>query len=182
MFMAAKELPLPIEYSLPALGGGLPTSRRPTLPTAPSSSSTAATSTACRLGSARPRVQRRHQHRPPPRQHPLRRHQPGRVRRPPARPEIVYDLALLLGVELTPEIASRALRRSDHRHRQIQVREHEGPHPPGGRRPDRRRGRRRRHLPPPLRERADREAAAGLARPRWNLQPTATANSRSATS
>ena len=37
-------------------------------------------------------------------------------------------------------------------------------HPPDRRRPDRSRGRRRRHLPPPLRARADREAAAASPR------------------
>ncbi len=56
-----------------------------------------------------------------------------------------------------------ALRRADHRHRQIHVREHQRPHPPGGGRADRRRGQRRRHLSAPLRARADREAEAGRA-------------------
>ena len=59
-----------------------------------------------------------------------------------------------------------ALRRTDHRHRQVHVREHQRPDPPDRRRPDRCGRRRRRDLPPPLRARADREAEAALARPR----------------
>ncbi len=76
--------------------------------------------------------------------------------------EIVYDLARLLERR---DHARRwrlgALRRPDHRHRQLHVREHQRAHPSGRGRADRRRGRRRRHLPPPLRARADREAAPG---------------------
>ena len=78
--------------------------------------------------------------------------------------EIVYDLADAARRADHAGDGLGALRRPDHRHRQIHVREHQRPHPPGRGRADRRRGRRRRHLPPPLRARADREAAAGRAR------------------
>ena len=96
--------------------------------------------------------------------------------------EIVYDLALLLGVEDHSRDRLGALRRPDHRHGQVHVREHQRPHPPGRRRPDRGRRRRRRHLSPPLRARAAGEAAAGLAGARQDLQPSATGDWRSATS
>ena len=75
-----------------------------------------------------------------------------------------------------------ALRRPDHRHRQIHVREHRRPHPPGRGRADRRRRRHRRHLPPPLRARADREAAAGRARARRDPAPLRRPPRRSPTS
>ena len=96
--------------------------------------------------------------------------------------EIVYDLAQPAGGEDHRRDRLGALRRPDHRHRQVHVREHQRPHPPGRRRPDRGRGRRRRHLPPPLRARADREAAAGLARPRRDPAPLRRPPRRSATS
>ena len=70
-----------------------------------------------------------------------------------------------------PGPGGRALRRADHRHRQVHVREHQRPHPPGRGGADRRRGRRRRHLPPPLRARADREAEAGRAGAGGDLAP-----------
>ena len=47
-----------------------------------------------------------HQHRPPPRQHLLRRHQPGRGRAPPARPRSSTTWRCLLEAKITPEIAS----------------------------------------------------------------------------
>ena len=77
--------------------------------------------------------------------------------------EIVYELAGLLGGRDHAGDRLGALRRPGHRHRQVHVREHQRAHPPDRRRADRGRGRRRRDLPPPLRARAAREAAAGLA-------------------
>ena len=47
--------------------------------------------------------------------------------------EIVYDLAGLLGVELTPEIANALYVGAGHRHRQVHVREHRRALAPDGR-------------------------------------------------
>ena len=104
------------------------------------------------------------QHRPPPRQHALRRRQPGRGRR------LLYGRDRLraggpAGGRDHAGDGRGARRRPGHRHRQVHVREHQRAHPPHRRRPDRSGGRRRRDLPPPLRARADREAAPALARP-----------------
>ena len=102
MFLAAKEFPLPIEYRFLPLeevfheAPADMADRR-------SSSSTAATSTGCRSTSS-PRAATATQHRPPPRQHPLRRREPGRPRgllhgRDRLRPRP------LLGVEIDAEMA-----------------------------------------------------------------------------
>ena len=91
--------------------------------------------------------------------------------------EIVYELAGLLGGRDHAGDRLGALRRPGHRHRQVHVREHQRPHAPDRRRPDRSRGRRRRHLPPPLRARADREAAAASRAPSRGSSATATSAS-----
>ena len=56
--------------------------------------------------------------------------------------EIVWDLARALGVAADRADRRGALRRPDHRHRPVHVREHRPARPPDGRRPDRGRGRR----------------------------------------
>ena len=157
MFMAAKEFPLPIEYRF------LPLEEVFHEPPADMADRTVVFLDCGNidrmpvdfLSDGR---QLPHQHRPPPRQHALRRRQPGRNRR------------FLDGRDrLRPRDRARgrdhagdrlgALRRPDHRHGQVHVREHQRPHAPHRRRADRRRRRRRRDLPPPLRARPDREAA-----------------------
>ena len=104
-----------------------------------------------------------HQHRPPPRQHPLRHDRPRRRRRlvhrgdrvgPHARPRRRADARGGRG----------ALRRPRDRHRQVHVREHRRARAPHGGRAHRGRRRRARHLPAPVRGHALREARA--ARPR----------------
>ena len=85
--------------------------------------------------------------------------------------EIVYELALLLGVADHARDGLGALCRTDHRHRQVHVRQHQRPHPPDRRRPDRSGRRRRRHLPPPLRARPDREDQARRPCPRRHPAP-----------
>ena len=121
------------------------------------------------------------QHRPPPRQHPLRRRQPGRHRR------LLHGGDRLragdrCSASRSPRDRLGALRRPGHRHRQVHVREHQRPHPPDRRRADRRRGRRRRDLPPPLRARADREAAPASPARSTASSATATSGSSSPTS
>ncbi len=74
--------------------------------------------------------------------------------------EIVWDLMRDLGVTATPEIARGAVRRPDHRHRPVHVREHRAGSAPHGGRPDRGRRRRRRRLPARVRGLARAEAAA----------------------
>ena len=168
MFMAAKEFPLPIEYRF------LPLEEVFHEPPADMADRTVVFLDCGNIDRMpvdflTAGEQLRDQHRPPPRQHPLRRPQPGRHRGllhgrdrlragDPARGR---DHA---GDRLGP------LRRPGHRHRQVHVREHQRPHPPDRRRADRSRGRRRRHLPPPLRARADREAAAGRRAPWTGIQ------------
>ena len=92
--------------------------------------------------------------------------------------EIVYELAKLLGVEITPEIAARALRRRwSPTPGKFMYENTDAAHAPDRGRADRGRGRRRRHLPAPLRARPDREAAAGRARAREDRAPSTTARS-----
>ena len=166
MFIAESDLPLPYEYRFLPLDG-LSASRRPTSTSARSCSWTAATSSATRRrapASGR-RLGAHPQHRPPPRQHPLRHRQlrrPGRLlhRRdrlgPGARARRRADA----------DDRRRAVRRADHRHRLLHVREHRPARAPDGRRADRGRGRRPRHLPAGLRGRSVRQAGAARARPR----------------
>ena len=158
---------------LPAAGGGLPRAARRHGRPHRRSSSTAATSTACRSTSsptaATTCINIDHHH---------DNTRFGDVNLvdvdASCTAEIVYDLAVLLGADDHAGDGLGPLRRPDHRHRQVHVREHQRPHPPGRGRADRRRGRRRRHLPAPLRARADREAAAGRARPGRRSSATAT--------
>ena len=109
-----------------------------------------------------------HQHRPPPRQHPLRDDRPRRRGRlvhrgdrvgPHARPRRRADARGGRG----------ALRRARDRHRQVHVREHRRARAPHGGRAHRGRRRRARHLPAPVRGHALRQARA--ARPRAREPP-----------
>ncbi len=77
--------------------------------------------------------------------------------------EIIFELAGLLGAEITARDRDGALRRPDHRHRHVHVREHRRALPPGRGGADRGRRRRQRDLPPPLRAGPDGEAAAARA-------------------
>ena len=122
------------------------------------------------------------QHRPPPRQHPLRHGEPGRTRRPRARPRSSGTWRKELGAEITPRDRRRALRGPRHRHRQVHVREHHAGGPPDGGRADRGRGRAARGLPPPLRGPALPPPPAAPARARRASSATTTARSRSRTS
>ena len=78
--------------------------------------------------------------------------------------EIVWDLMHALDVPADAHDRRCALRRADHRHRALHVREHRHAGPPHGRRPDRRRRGCPRHLPPRLRGRALRQAGPAGAR------------------
>ena len=135
---ARDELPLPYEYRFIELrrararaAGGPRASGR-------SSSWTAATSTASRPTSLKRDDAPHPQHRPPPRQHPLRDRQPRGAGR------VVHG-----GDPVGPDGRARrradagdrrgALRRPRDRHRQVHVREHRPARPPDGGRADRRR-------------------------------------------
>ena len=98
--------------------------RPPTSPSARSSSSTAATSTATRSSVAQARRRAHPQHRPPPRQHPLRHRQPRRARRLLHGRDRLGPHARSSGVELDADDRRGALRRAGHRHRPLHVREH----------------------------------------------------------
>ena len=105
------------------------------------------------------------QHRPPPRQHPLRDAQPRRRRGLVHRRDRLRARARARRRAHAGD-RRRPLRRPRHRHGAVHVREHDAALPPDGRRADRGGRGRRRHLPPPLRAGPDREAAADLARAR----------------
>ena len=105
------------------------------------------------------------QHRPPPRQHPLRHGQPGRPGRLVHRRDRLGPDAR---ARRHPQRDDRrgAVRRADHRHRAVHVREHRRAGTPDGGRADRGGRRRARDLPPRVRGRSVREAGAARPRPR----------------
>ena len=121
------------------------------------------------------------QHRPPPRQHALRRRQPRRHRTPRAPPRSSTswrsrwaprsrrEIASALYVGLVTDTGSFMYENTD------------AAHAPDGRRADRGRGRRRRHLPATVRARPDREAAPA-SRGRWRASSGSTSGSPSPTS
>ena len=131
MFMAAKEFPLPIEYRF------LPLEEVFHEPPADMADRTVIFLDCGNIDRMPVDFltdgrQLHHQHRPPPRQHPLRRPQPGR-HRASSTAEIVYELRSLLGADDAGDRLG-ALRRPGHRHRQVHVREHQRPLPPDRRR------------------------------------------------
>ena len=105
MFMAAKEFPLPVEYRF------LPLEEVFHEPPADMADRTAIFLD-CGNIDRMPvdflsrRRRRDHQHRPPPRQHPFRRPQPGRRRRLLHRRDRLRAGACCSGREITPEMAS----------------------------------------------------------------------------
>ena len=143
--------------SVPAAPGGLPrASRRPLRPDRDLPRLRQHRPDAGRLAARR---QADAQRRPPSRQHPLRRCQPGRRRGVVDRRDRLRDLqaARRRGDRLD---RPGPLRRADHRHRHVHVREHRRPHPSGRGGADRGRRRRQRDLPAALRARARGEAEA----------------------
>ena len=181
MFLAAKEFPLPVEYRFLPLEEVFHEAagrrRRPRR----SSSSTAATSTGCRstgCSATRRQVLNIDHH------HDNTRF--GDVNlvdvEASCTAEIVFELAGRLGRRAHAGDRRCALRRPRHRHGPVHVREHRRAHAPDGGRPDRGRGGRPRHLPPPLRARADREAAPDLAGDREDRALRRLRRSRSPTS
>ena len=162
MFLAAKEFPLPVEYRFLPLEEVFHEPPADVVGPRRSCSSTAATSTACRSTScsATTRTILNIDH-----HHDNTRF--GTVNlvdtEASCTAEIVFELAKLLGAEITPEIAAAlyvALVTDTGRF--MYENTGAGGAPDGGR-ADRGRGRRPRHLPPPLRARADREAPPDLA-------------------
>ena len=91
------------------------TTRRRTWTSAWSSSSTAGTSTGCRWTSSSATVPHR-QHRPPPRQHPLRDRQPASTPQASCTAEILWELARARRRDHAVD-GRGAVHRADHRHR-----------------------------------------------------------------
>ena len=159
MFLAAKEFPLPVEYRFLPLEEVF---HEPPADLADRtwSSSTAATSTGCRSTSssatARTVLNIDHHH---------DNTRFGTVNlvdvEASCTAEIVFELAKLLGVEMTREIATALYVGLVTDTGKFMYENTDAALAPDGRRADRGRRRRQRHLPPPLRARADREAAAG---------------------